>query len=136
MYALHRTNFLIAKRLEHTLAATSGLTFSQFLVLIPLKCRSNLAQSDIAEFLQLTEATVSRHIAQLGFSGHLKRAEDPENGRKYMLTLTPRGERAYTKALAVIEGELEKIFRIIPERDRAHLHKTLESINDYLITLK
>ena len=118
MYAIHQTYFLIEKRLEHKLRDANGVSFSQFLILLGLHCKKRGSQSAIADFLYLTEATVSRHISALEKEKLLTRKEDPENRRKHILTMTPRGAKAFAGAYALITNELEEMFTVIPGEDR------------------
>jgi MarR family transcriptional regulator for hemolysin len=119
MYAIHQTYFLVEKRLEHKLHDAKGITFSQFLILLGLHCKSNTSQSGIAQFLYLTEATVSRHITALEKEKLLTRKEDPDNRRKHILTMTTKGTAAFASAHAIIERELKEVFSSVPEKDRS-----------------
>ena len=113
MYLLHKTYFLIEKKLEHKLHEDKGISFSQFLILLGVHCKKSASQNDIAEFLFLTEATVSRHVSVLHKSRYLKRIDDKKNRRKYILLLTPLGLRKFSRAHALIENELHSIFNVI-----------------------
>ncbi len=129
MYTLHETYFLVEKRLEQRLSKDEdGITFSQFLVLIPLHCDQNSSQSDVADFLHLTEATVSRHIATLEKEGLLKKKEVPDNRRKHLLTLTARGEDAFKRAHGTVEKELREIFSVVDEKDRARMTQVMGTV--------
>lgn len=130
MYSIHQTYFLIEKRLEHRLHDDHGITFSQFLIMLGLHCNTRTSQSAIANFLYITEATVSRHITQLEKAKLLTKKEDPENRRKHILTMTPKGTLAFTKAHTLIEAELKFVFGEIPTENR-HL---IEEIFDGIIT--
>lgn len=128
MYAIHQTYFLVEKRLEHKLHEAKGITFSQFLILLGLHCKSNTSQSGIARFLYLTEATVSRHITALEKEKLLTRKEDPDNRRKHILTMTVRGATEFASAHTIIESELKEMFAIIPEKDRALIMQSFKGV--------
>ncbi len=121
MYRLHEAYFLIEKRLTQCLDDAGEITFSQFLILVPLHCKGKLSQSEIATFLHLTEATVSRHITGLVNAKLLQRKEDKTNRRKYILTITAKGGKAFDRAQHLIDTELKKIFAVIPQTQRADL---------------
>ncbi len=133
MYSLHETYFLIEKRLEQRLAAEEGITFSQFLIMLPLRCEDDASQSDVAHFLHLTEATVSRHITTMAEEGLLQKKEIEGNRRKHLLTLTTKGEAVFKKAHAVIEKELHEIFAVVPEKDRTRITETFDTVLHNLI---
>ncbi len=128
MYSIHQTYFLVEKRLEHKLHDANGITFSQFLILLGLHCNEHTSQAAIADFLYLTEATVSRHITQLEKDKYLTRKEDPNNRRKHILTMTALGNRVFTNAHTIIERELKDIFDVIPVANRALITKTFEGV--------
>ncbi len=133
MYSLHETYFLVEKRLEHCLTENGGITFSQFLIFLPLHCGDEVSQSDVATFLHLTEATVSRHITTMARDGLLTKKEVTGNRRKHTLTFTPKGSAAFKKAHTIIENELKEIFAIIPEKDRSKISHTFDTVLTTLI---
>jgi DNA-binding MarR family transcriptional regulator len=128
MYTLHETYFLVEKRLEKTLGSSGGITFSQFLILLPLHCNAEASQSDVAEFLHLTEATVSRHIMTMAKEGLLTKKEEKGNRRKHVLALTAKGAAAFKKAHQVIEKELKDIFAVVEEKDRTKISEVFDSV--------
>lgn len=128
MYAIHQTYFLAEKRLEHKLHDAKGITFSQFLILLGLHCKSRTSQSEIADFLYLTEATVSRHVTALEKLKYLTRREDPENRRRHILTMTPYGAKVFADAHAIIERELKDIFTVIPTKDRSLITQSFRGV--------
>lgn len=133
MYSLHETYFLVQKRLETRLLEHDAITFSQFLILLPLKCQHEGSQSDVASFLHLTEATVSRHISTMEKEGLLHKKEVVGNRRKHVITLTAKGLAAFKKAHAIIEQELKELFAVIPEKDRTRITHTFDSVLKKLI---
>lgn len=132
MYAIHQTYFLAEKRLEHKLHEAGGISFSQFLILLGLHCKEKTSQSGIAQFLYLTEATVSRHITALQKEKYLTRREDPENRRRHILAMTPHGAKVFADAHAIIERELKQIFTVIPAKDRSLIMASFKSVINQL----
>ncbi len=128
MYSLHETYFLVEKRLEQKLTEVGGITFSQFLIMLPLRCERTACQTEIANFLHLTEATVSRHISGMTKDGYLLRKEDPGNRRKHILSLTPKGTKAFMRAHTLIDAELKDIFDDIPLSDRKYITNTFDTV--------
>lgn len=133
MYSLHETYFMTQKRLEQRLAHHDSLTFSQFLILLPLHCQTSASQHDIAEFLHLTEATVSRHVTGLVKDGYIIRHEVEGNRRKHILKLSKKGASAFEKAHTAIEEELQSIFNIIPPKDRKNISDSFDLVLEKLI---
>ena len=136
MYSIHQTYFLVQKKLEQKLQKVGNISFSQFLILLPLHCKGQTSQNDIADFLHLTEATVSRHINSLSKDGILTRKEDPDNRRKHILALTPKGIKEFTNAHKLIESELKNIFEVIPVKNRTLITKAFDTVLVKLISQK
>ena len=136
MYNIHQTHFLVEKHLEGKLGAAKGISFSQFLIILAINCKERSSQTNIAEFLYLTEATVSRHINALAKAGYVTRKDDPDNRRKHILALTAKGTRAFTSAHSIIERELTNIFEVIPTKDRAQITNAFDNVLKKLGAIK
>ncbi len=128
MYAIHQTYFLAEKRLEQRLLAAKGITFSQFLILLAIHCKKNPSQRMVADFLYLTEATVSRHVDALEHVGLLRRTADTDNRRQKILTMSTEGKTAFAAAHAIIERELGIIFSGIPKKDRTLIMQAFQGV--------
>ncbi|MEZ0208835.1 MAG: MarR family winged helix-turn-helix transcriptional regulator [Candidatus Paceibacterota bacterium] len=130
MYSIHQMYFLIEKHLEHALFKKKTISFSQFLILVGFRCSPNVpvSQSVIAERLNLTEATVSRHISSLVASGLLSRTQDTTNRRKHIIDLTTKGKKVFDGASTLIHKELTSIFSPIQEKDRKSIVKNFTNV--------
>lgn len=138
MYLVHQMHFLTHKHLEHVLSKASSLTFSQFMVLVGFQCTQDgpVSQTVIASQLDLTEATVSRHIAALVKLGFVTRVEDAKNRRKHVLTMTPKGKVAFAKTKEIIDTELTNLFSVINKTDQNNIMKNFQSVVSTLLTKK
>lgn len=138
MYSIHKLVFLTQKHLEHVLSKRKSLSFSQFMILVGFTCSEdgNVSQSEIADRLNLTEATVSRHITSLVASGHLSRTEDKQNRRKHIIAITAKGKKAFTMTGHIIEKELDSIFSPVKEKDRMTILKNVSIVVGELLTRK
>lgn len=138
MYSVHELYFLVQKRIEMLLSKSKKITFSQFLILVGFQCsqKKSISQSDIAERLHLTEATVSRHISTLVTLGYLLKKEDKDNRRKHSIFITKKGEQEFAKATLLIEKELQEIFSVINQKDRSLITKNFSSVLSALLTKK
>ncbi len=138
MYSIHELHGLVQKHLEQTLTKEKAISFSQFMVLIGFACEeeSPLSQTAIAEYSNLTEATVSRHITVLVSLGYLSKEENKENRRKHRITITKKGLAAFTKAEQIIDKELLTIFSPISEKDKTNIMKNFNSTITLLLSKK
>lgn len=138
MYSIHQMYFLVQKHLEQALAKSKQISFSQFMILIGFQCSESaqVSQASIAEYLYLTEATVSRHISTLVDLGLLSRTEDTANRRKHIIRITAKGKKAFEGARSIIDSELESIFDSIKEKDRAGIMKNFSHVLTTLLAKK
>lgn len=132
VYEMHQTHVLIQKRLAERLAKSKRITFSQFLVLMALSCCKGASQRDVATYLFLTEATVSRHIQVLMKEGLLTKIINPKSKRESILTLTTKGKTEIERSQKIIDEEIVSIMSPIKERDRTCLLKTFKQLTHTL----
>jgi DNA-binding MarR family transcriptional regulator len=138
MYSIHELHGLVQKHLEQTLTKEKALSFSQFMVLVGFACEEEtpLSQSTIAEYSNLTEATVSRHITTLVSLGYLSKEENKENRRKFRIAITKKGITAFKKAEIILDRELTTIFSSVSKKDTEYITKIFNTILNNLLTKK
>lgn len=131
-------HFLVQKHLEHVLLQHKSLSFSQFMILVGFTCSSDasVSQSCIADRLNLTEATVSRHISSLVELGLLSRSEDKKNRRKHVISITEKGKKTFASASLIIDKELVNIFSSIQVKDREAIMKIFSTVLSKIPTKK
>jgi len=78
----------------------SGLSMSQFGILMRLHYQHSCGVSEISEQMDVSAAAASQLVDKLVQGGLLERAEDPSDRRAKLLTLSARG-------LALIESGIE-----------------------------
>jgi DNA-binding MarR family transcriptional regulator len=97
-----------------------GFGVSQFRILYVLANKPEMTQKVIADFWDVTEASVSRQIGILIRQGlALKKAK---NG----IIITPKGKKALDMAMDETAEAFEKIFRDISDSDRKRAAELLE----------
>jgi DNA-binding MarR family transcriptional regulator len=138
MYSVHQMYFLVQKHLEKKLQVLKTLSFSQFLIIVcfvDCKKKQESNQTDIAKYLNYTEATVSRHMEKLVKLKYIKKAKDENNKRKQVITMTELGISEFQKAKKIIEDELEKIFGVIDIKERKKIIDNFDKVLKKLITI-
>ena len=68
-----------------------GLGFSDYLALHGLEGRQGCSQAELASFVGITDAGISRIVTRLAARGLLETAIDPSNRRRTLLALTQNG---------------------------------------------
>jgi len=83
-------------QLEKELAAF-GISPSQWMVLMALGEKDHQVQTDLAKMVNLDNATVTRIIDKLAEMGLLERAQDKDDRRAQIVSITAKGRTAHRK---------------------------------------
>lgn len=82
-----------------------------------------ISANHISRWLQTDKAWVSRSVERLIAGGYARRRPDPSHGRRRLLALTPKGERAYVAIAAAARRRNENLLRALDARERATLER-------------
>ena len=74
-------------------AKGTGLSWSQFSILMQLHHKGPCGLSEISERFDVTAAAASQLVDKLVNAGYLERAEDPTDRRAKLLSLSTQGEK-------------------------------------------
>jgi DNA-binding MarR family transcriptional regulator len=130
--------FLVQKHLEKKLQGLKTLSFSQFLIIVCfVDCTKSSGnnQTNIAKYLNYTEATVSRHMEKLVKLKYIQKKRDDKNKRKQVITMTELGISEFKKAKEIIDKELEKIFEVIDIKERKKIIENFDKVLKKLTTI-
>ena len=130
MYQIHTMTFLSERMFEKKLSKNSPLSFSQFVILMGINCQEfgSTNQTTLADFLHMTEATISRHIKILCQEGLLCREASIANKKTKLLTLTDLGAKAFDKTHSIIKKEIDSIFSSLKEIEKNNLAHYFERL--------
>lgn len=107
-YLLHKAALMLAEDAERALAAVD-LQTRDFFVLASLASAPDLSQQDLSRLLNLDPTTVVAVIDELERREYVERKRNPEDRRRYILTLTDAGRGALAEADRVAT-EIESAF--------------------------
>jgi DNA-binding MarR family transcriptional regulator len=88
--------------------ASSGLNADEFAIYSVLMSADTMTPSELARWMSAPPTSVSSYVKRFEGRGHLERVRHPDDGRSFVLRLTPAGRRAHAAAAA----------RFVPVRDR------------------
>jgi DNA-binding MarR family transcriptional regulator len=117
-----------------TALAPSGLTADEFGIYSVLTSAESLTPSELARWMSAPPTTVSSHVKRLEGRGHVKRLPNPDDGRSYVLKLTPAGRRAHQAAGARFLPVLSSVVDALGPREPA-VRDALSALRDSLRAL-
>ena len=77
-----------------------GVRLSEWRVIDALHAGGEISANQISQWLMTDKAWVSRSVERLIDEGYVRRSADPLHGRRLLLRLTAKGERAYAAIAA------------------------------------
>jgi DNA-binding MarR family transcriptional regulator len=104
------------------------LTLPEWRVLLELHREGADSAADIARRTGLSAMNVSRAVAAQRELGRIQRAPDPEDGRRQLLALTPRGRALVEKVLPEGQATARALLDGIPRGEHAALAEALARV--------
>jgi MarR family transcriptional regulator, organic hydroperoxide resistance regulator len=105
-----------------------GVTGPQRLVLRLIGRRGQAAPGDLAEILHVHPSSLTGVLRRLERAGLILRVTDPSDGRRAILTLTPRGQVLNDHDLGTVEASVKRTLRRIPRAKLASTREVLASL--------
>jgi DNA-binding MarR family transcriptional regulator len=87
-----------------------------------------LTASQISQWLQTDKAWVARSVERLIAGGYVRRRPDPAHGRRLLLTLTAKGERAYAAIAAAAQRRHDNALKALTSEERRVLDAILRKL--------
>lgn len=102
-----------------------GVRLAEWRVIDALHAGRGISANQISQWLQTDKAWVGRSVERLIAAGYVRRRPDPEHGRRLLLTLTAKGERAYTAIAAAAQRRHENVLKALTAQERETLDRIL-----------
>ena len=131
-YRISRISRLLDTQTTRFLNAAFGISISERRTLARLSNGGQSTVRDIADYLSIDKAAISRALTNLVDKGFVTRADNPEDARSAIFTATKAGEKL--ERAIVEEGlarQLELLNRLTPT-ERKYLYTAFAKIDDYL----
>ncbi len=88
-----------------------NLTDAQVACILRIHHKPGVTQDELAWFFQVDKGTIARTTGRLEERGFIRRRQDPENRRRYMLTLTEKGRSTIPIIMDAEKKWTELLFR-------------------------
>lgn len=109
-----------------------GLSIPEWRVLAVVGRYSVISPSAVGEATAMDKVKVSRAAASLVTRGLVKQAQDPNDGRGRLLSLTRKGQTTYANVVPVARATEELIAAGLSKPEWATLYKTLSKLTSHL----
>lgn len=96
-----------------------------------LFCAARLGRASATDVVTLTgipRNSVSRAVADLIENGMLKRADDINDGRRAILSLTPKGRKVFESILPRFQDRQERMLAVLSGAERRELDRLLNKL--------
>lgn len=117
---------------SRALAAATGLTPSQLLVLQNIERRGETTPSAIAKALQFGQATVTNIVDRLEAAGLVSRKRNDRDRRQMLLRPTERGHAILEAAPDLLQQRFREGFEKLPNWEQAMILAALERLGEIL----
>ena len=129
---LHQLSCAIDRRSDLLLQQKYKIGFSQFKILTALLRREGVQQREIADFLDQTEASISRQIKLLVSAGLVTSRRDPTNQRQRITGLTRKGMNIARAAMSSLENLHAPMFLRLTQAEERGLKMILDKMYTYI----
>lgn len=124
-------------RVENTirsrLRTTFGITLPRFDLMAQLERHPDgLRMGELSKRMMVTGGNVTGIADQLEREELVLRVPDPQDGRAFMLKLTPRGRTAFAQMAAVHQGWVADLFGDVSPDDKARMIALLDTMKRQL----
>lgn len=119
-------------RSSRRLAALTGMTPSQLLVLQEVDRLEETTPTIIASTLQFGQPTVTSIVDRLTGAGYLTRQRGETDRRKVYLRVTEAGHKALDEAPDMMQAQFKERFSELPSWEQAMILSSLERLSDML----
>ena len=114
------------------LAAATGLTPSQLLVLQEIGERRETTPTELAAALQFGQATLTNILDRLEAAGLVMRKRGETDKRRVYLTVAAAGERVIEEAPDMLQARFSERFAALPDWEQAMILAGLDRLGDIL----
>lgn len=125
-YLLYKAGVHLQKELDEAFSGV-GLTAREFLVL-SFAATQPLSQQDIARRLGIDPTLIVWVVDELEGRDLLRRDRDPTDRRRYLLTVTPKGEAVLADAQHAAEAAVGVFLEPLTARQRNQLESLLVTL--------
>jgi DNA-binding MarR family transcriptional regulator len=127
-FVLHKVGITNRRAVADRLTAEAGVGLWQFAVLSALSDFGPSAQRDVGDRLGLDPSDLVRLMDELLQAGLIDRVREPEDRRRYRISLTPAGRATLRTAKGTVAKAEQDALAPLTEAERARLHELVVKV--------
>jgi DNA-binding MarR family transcriptional regulator len=127
-YRLHLLHKLTDIESQRAYVADAGLSMSDGRCLTAVGTFAPLSVNDLAQKANLNKGQASRAAQSLVDQGLVVKAASPTDGRGVVLTLTPKGKKAWQRTMEVVGQRNQDIFGVLGAAEREQLSEFFDRL--------
>ncbi len=128
MPSVHKFVCLTHTLADRTLKERGAISFSRFVLLKVASDSPDIAQTDVAQALGVSEGLISRQIASMIEGGLLSKSKDTKNRRKHKLLLTDRGKKELREALKILGTQFNPLEKLHSKKEQDIMLKSFANM--------
>lgn len=111
-------------------AKSTGLSMSQFSILMQLHHKGECGMSEISERFDVTIAAASQLVDKLVQAGYLERTEDPSDRRAKLLKLSPEGAKLVEEGMNQRHRWMDDVVKNLSNDQQKKIVEALEILTN------
>lgn len=104
------------------------IRLSEWRVIDALHAGRGITANQISRWLRTDKAWVGRSVDRLIAAGYVRRRPDPTHGRRMLLALSTKGERAYTAIAGAARRRHQNVLDALTAAERNQLERMLAKL--------
>jgi DNA-binding MarR family transcriptional regulator len=105
-----------------------GIRLPEWRVIDALHAGRGISANQISQWLLTDKAWVGRSVERLIDAGYVRRRADPNHGRRQLLSLTAKGERAYAAIAVAARRRHDNVLKVLTAKEREELEAILAKL--------
>lgn len=125
-YRISRLHQKLNTQATRLLAGSVGVTLNQWRMIAFIGGAKTVTASELIKYTAMDKGLVSRNVKSLIEGGLVQSSGDGKDSRVHLLSLTPKGEEIFDRALPMMRRRQKKLQTQLSDEDVKHLRHMLD----------